>query len=185
ERDGQIFYFCSEHCRQQFLAKDTDVGATIAPGGGHACCEHEQQTGKKSDTSDPALEAKVGKYVCPMCEGVKSDQPGDCPKCGMPLERIKPAIKQTRTVYTCPMHPEIEQDGPGTCPKCGMDLEPTYVAAGEEEDDSELRSMTLRFWVAVALAIPVLLLAMLPMVGVTLGLSPNVSRWLQFALSTP
>ncbi len=25
------------------------------------------------------------KYVCAMCEGVESEQPGDCPKCGMPL----------------------------------------------------------------------------------------------------
>ena len=27
------------------------------------------------------------KYYCPMCDGVVSDQPGDCPKCGMALER--------------------------------------------------------------------------------------------------
>ena len=58
------------------------------------------------------------------------------------------------------MHPEIEQDGPGACPKCGMDLEPKYVVADVEDDDSELRNMTRRFCLAVALAIPVLLLAM-------------------------
>jgi Cu+-exporting ATPase len=66
-----------------------------------------------------------------------------------------------------------------------MELEPKFVSDVAEEDDSELRSMTLRFWVATALAVPVLLLAMLPMVGVTLGLAPAVSRWLQLALSTP
>ena len=27
------------------------------------------------------------KYFCPMCPGVESDKPGDCPKCGMALER--------------------------------------------------------------------------------------------------
>jgi len=27
------------------------------------------------------------KYFCPMCPGVESDRPGDCPKCGMALER--------------------------------------------------------------------------------------------------
>ena len=26
-------------------------------------------------------------YFCPMCEGVESDRPGDCPMCGMALER--------------------------------------------------------------------------------------------------
>mgnify|MGYP004098163513 CR=1 FL=1 len=82
------------------------------------------------------------------------------------------------------MHLEVEQDAPGTCPQCGMELEPKYVTSAEEEDDLELRSMTRRFWVAAALGVPVLLLAMLPMVGVTLGLSPTVSRWVQLALSS-
>jgi Cu+-exporting ATPase len=29
----------------------------------------------------------TAKYLCPMCPGVESDKPGDCPKCGMALER--------------------------------------------------------------------------------------------------
>jgi Cu+-exporting ATPase len=90
------------------------------------------------------------------------------------------------TIYTCPMHPEIEQDHPGTCPKCGMALEPKTIST-EPEDDSELRDMTRRFWVAAALAIPVLLLAMLPMMGVPIHnwLSTTQFHWLQFALTTP
>jgi Cu+-exporting ATPase len=90
------------------------------------------------------------------------------------------------SIYTCLMHPEIEQDRPGACPKCGMALEPKTLAAGEE-DDSELRDMARRFWVAIALGLPVFLLAMLPMVGLPLDnwLSMNASRWLQFALATP
>src|SRR5262249_23904289 len=69
------------------------------------------------------------------------------------------------TIYTCPMHPEIEQYHPGTCPKCGMALEPKTISAGPE-DHTELRDMTRRFWVATVLALPVLLLAMLPMMRV-------------------
>jgi Cu+-exporting ATPase len=90
------------------------------------------------------------------------------------------------TLYTCPMHPEIEQDHPGTCPKCGMALEPKTVTAAPE-DDSELRDMTRRFWFACALSIPLLLLAMLPMLGVPLDrwISPTASVWLQFALAAP
>src|SRR6267378_974391 len=57
------------------------------------------------------------------------------------------------TIYTCPMHPQIEQDHPGTCPICGMALEPKTITA-EPEDDSELRDMTRRFWVAVSLTLP-------------------------------
>jgi Cu+-exporting ATPase len=84
------------------------------------------------------------------------------------------------------MHPEIEQEQPGSCPKCGMDLEPKYLDA-EEEDDSELRNMTLRFWVGVALSLPVFLLAMLPMVGVPIDVwvGRTVDVWLQLILSTP
>ena len=64
------------------------------------------------------------------------------------------------TIYTCPMHPEIRQVGPGSCPICGMALEPLMPTA--EEDDSELRAVRRRFWVSLALTIPVVLIAMLP-----------------------
>src|SRR3954452_9313917 len=70
-------------------------------------------------------------------------------------------------IYTCPMHPEIEQDHPGTCPKCGMALEPKTITAGPE-DDTELRDMTSRLWVAVSLILPVLFLALLPMMRMPL-----------------
>ena len=68
--------------------------------------------------------ARDAKYYCPMCEGVVSDQPGDCPKCGMALERnpawVAPAAG--KTIYTCPMHPQIEQDHPGDCPYIATDF---------------------------------------------------------------
>lgn len=95
--------------------------------------------------------------------------------------------KLTDAFYTCPMHPEIEQRGPGTCPKCGMALEPKVFSADAPEDDSELRDMTRRFWVATALGVPVLLLAMLPMVGVPVDhwIGHRAFVWLQFVLATP
>ncbi len=88
------------------------------------------------------------------------------------------------SIYTCPMHPEIEQNHPGSCPKCGMALEPKVIEAGDEEDDSELNDISLRFWVGLVLGLPVLILAMAPMVGLEL-LSPQVSVWIQFLLTTP
>jgi P-type Cu+ transporter len=89
--------------------------------------------------------------------------------------------------YTCPMHLEIEQEGPGQCPICGMALEPKTVQRDAEEDVSELRSMTLRFWVSTALTVPVLLIAMLPMIGVPVDrwLGDTLFLWLQLLLSTP
>ena len=92
-------------------------------------------------------------YVCPMDPEVRESKPGACPKCGMALE--------PETVeYTCPMHPEIVRNGPGNCPICGMALEPRVSAGVHEEDDSELRSMQRRFWVGVALSIPLLAISM-------------------------
>jgi Cu+-exporting ATPase len=91
-------------------------------------------------------------------------------------------------VYTCPMHPEVEQDHPGDCPKCGMSLERKTGASESDDEDDELRDMTRRFWIAAALALPVFVLAMahmIPSETVTSWANSHVSRWLQFALSTP
>ncbi len=87
----------------------------------------------------------------------------------------EPVAAATSSRYTCPMHPEVRSDKPGACPKCGMALEPV-AATAEEEDSSELRAMTRRFWVSLTLTVPVFAMAMLHVDG--LG-------WLQFALSAP
>ncbi|MGZ4966698.1 MAG: copper-transporting P-type ATPase [Chthoniobacterales bacterium] len=125
------------------------------------------------------------KYFCPMCEGVESDVPGTCPMCGMALERNP--LPNEKTINTCPMHPEIEQDHPGHGPICGMALEPkNIVASSEEEENVELRDMTRRFWIALAFALPVFLLAMSHMVpGAPHWMHGDASRWSQFLLSTP
>ena len=131
--------------------------------------------------------AKPGQFTCPMHPEIISDVPADCPKCGMALEQIP--ILTGAPVYTCPMHPEIEQDHPGDCPKCGMPLEPKAVTnLADEHALSEIRDLSRKFRIGLALAIPVLLLAMLPMIpGVSLAgiVSPSVSKWLQLALATP
>ncbi|MEO7412710.1 MAG: heavy metal-binding domain-containing protein, partial [Opitutaceae bacterium] len=119
-------------------------------------------------------------YYCPMCEGVVSDKPGDCPKCGMALERNPAVPLAGKTIYTCPMHPQIEQDHPGACPICGMALEPKTVSA-EPEDNAELRDMTRRLWIGGALALPVLVLAMLHFVpSLAHVVNAPWSRWVQF-----
>jgi P-type Cu+ transporter len=89
-------------------------------------------------------------------------------------------------IYTCPMHPEIERDQPGDCPICGMALELKTISADSAEDNSELIDMTRRFWIGAALTLPVFLLAMSHLVPhAPSWLSGNLSRWIQFVLSTP
>ncbi len=90
--------------------------------------------------------------------------------------------------YTCPMHPQVIQIGPGTCPICGMALEPKVFSLGMEEDDSELRDMTRRFWVCLILTLPVFLMAMaemLPGNPLMRVFPPGAPGWIQFVLATP
>lgn len=91
------------------------------------------------------------------------------------------------TVYTCPMHPEIEQVGPGTCPICGMALEPKGVPAADEGPNPELVDFRRRFAVGAALTVPLVLLAMGPMLGLPVDrlVDAGPSRWLELLLATP
>ncbi len=104
-----------------------------------------------------------------------------------PAGPVPPPAGSNEPIYTCPMHPQVEQVGPGTCPICGMALEPKAAPAGEPADDPELTDMTRRFRVAAVLTVPLLLLAMLPMIGVPLErwLGAGVRGWVQLLLSTP
>ena len=89
--------------------------------------------------------------------------------------------------YTCPMHPEIEQDHPGACPKCGMTLEPKSIEA-EEEEQNETRSLSRKFWIALVLTIPVLVLAMghaIPGLNIDSIVPKRIGKWIEFALTTP
>jgi len=93
--------------------------------------------------------------------------------------------KHSRRTYTCPMHPEVKQEGPGSCPKCGMDLEPEFVS--DDQADDSVSDMTLRFWIAAGLSIPLLVIAMGPMLGIPIDqwLSAKVGGWIQLVLATP
>ena len=108
-----------------------------------------------------------------------------------PLKYLEPLAQQPTepmpagTEFTCPMHPEIRQVGPGSCPICGMALEPLVVTA-ESGPNHELIDMTRRFWVGLALALPVFLLEMGGhLTGLHMLLGKQLSNWLQLALATP
>jgi len=143
----------------------------------HAAAEHEAESSRQR---------KAGAYTCPMHPEVRQDKPGDCPKCGMALEKSGPP-ERSKTIYTCPMHPEVQQDEPGDCPKCGMALE-AQSTGGEQGEDTEFKAMRLRFWVSLALTVPVFLLAMdefIPGVSIRAWTGETLARWLQFISATP
>ncbi|HYA25073.1 MAG TPA: heavy metal translocating P-type ATPase [Terriglobales bacterium] len=178
EHSGKTYCFCSAHCLEKFRA---DPPRYLKPA--------SQPTMQIAPA--PAKESlpKAAAYVCPMCPEVRQTKPGPCPSCGMALEAETP-VASTRVEYTCPMHPQIVRPGPGTCPICGMALEPRTVTAGEEENP-ELRDMTRRFWISLALTLPLLVLAMIVMAVKTpvLGTRPvsetGLAPWIELILATP
>jgi len=128
------------------------------------------------------------KYFCPMhCEGDKTyDKPGDCPVCGMHLNKEE-SLSPPKTIYTCPMHPEVKQDHPGNCPKCGMTLVPEKAQDSGEEEIA-YQKMVRKFWIALALSIPVFVIAMSDLISFLNleTLAPKrVWGWVEFVLATP
>lgn len=93
----------------------------------------------------------------------------------------------SKVIYTCPMHLEVRQDHAGDCPKCGMTLVPEKGIETSEED-SAYRKMARKFWIALALSIPVFLIAMSDMTSFLNleTLAPKkVWGWVEFLLASP
>src|SRR3989344_5464338 len=80
-------------------------------------------------------------------------------------------------IYICPMHPEIRQDKPGMCPECGMNLVPVKKKKDYMEHDMHDKSLDAsqdkhaghktesflrKFWIVLALTIPILIYSELP-----------------------
>jgi Cu+-exporting ATPase len=107
-----------------------------------------------------------------------------------PKKKRKTEKENDTREYTCPMHPEVVRIGPGSCPKCGMDLEPKEISLEKEEKSSELKDWLWRFWLALVLSLPVMVLAMgrmIPGVGGWIEdlAAPRIRNWIELILATP
>ncbi len=198
ERAGKKYYFCCGGCLEKFksdpakyLSKSQSdlVSLKMAGSTKEASLQARRPEPEARSLSGGSRKAEAGSrgfYVCPMCPEVRETKPVPCPSCGMALEPENP-LPATRTEYTCPMHPEIVRSEPGSCPICGMALEPRTVTAAQEENP-ELRDMTLRFWIGVILTAPLLAIAMGTMVWpqeFMQILHGSRLPWLELVLATP
>jgi Cu+-exporting ATPase len=101
------------------------------------------------------------------------------------LDAREPEPVAEDSVYTCPMHPQIRQVGPGSCPICGMALEPE-LAGSDIGPNPELIDMSRRFWIGIALTVPIFVLEMgSHIAGAHSWVDPNLSNYVQFAFATP
>jgi Cu+-exporting ATPase len=90
-------------------------------------------------------------------------------------------------VYTCPMHPEVRDVRNSGCPICGMSLEPEQASVGQQ-DTAELDDMSRRFWISVALTVPVFVLSMghlVPGLPLLHKIPSAWNQWLQLLLAAP
>jgi P-type Cu+ transporter len=144
-------------------AADPVCGMAVDPDKAEHRCEHAGHTYYFcSHHCRARFEAEPARYLTPA-RGVQA----------------KPAAGEAR--WTCPMHPQIVREEPGSCPICGMALEPMTPSPAEPANP-ELTVMTRRFWIAAALSLPLVLLAMADDLAV---LRPETAVWLQLALATP
>ena len=161
---------------------------------GHSCCAGKSKAangvldpvcGMTVDPEATAHHATHGGADYHFCSaGCRTKFQAD-PEKYLSKDRAEKSPAPAGTIYTCPMHPEIRQVGPGSCPICGMALEPETVTA-DSGPNPELADMTRRFWVAVALSLPVFALEMGSHLFNLHALMPGqLSNWVQFALATP
>lgn len=171
--------------------KDPVCGMSVnreSPRGGHF--EHQGETYyfcnpkcRERFSADPA------KYLQP--EPSSDDRVPTEPKVSVAasLESAASGLLAASQSYVCPMDPEVREAKPGACPKCGMALELEHpVAATRTDENPELRVMSRRFWVALALSLPLLVLVMGDMAlghAISRMLPGGVRGWLEFALATP
>ena len=170
ERLGSAAPACCGHCDAAMAtdatATDPVCGMKVDPHTARHQAEHDGQTHYFcAARCREKFEANPQRYLAPQPQ---------------PAEPVAEG-----TLYTCPMHPEIRQVGPGTCPKCGMALEPMTPAA--DEDDSDLRHIRRKFWMAAALAIPLLIVAMGPhWFGAHVNdATAHALRWAELLLAIP
>ena len=164
---GQTYYFCNPRCQQKFEADPSRYLAKTGPGvGGQESATGTQYSVPSTQHSPTTLDHAPSTTHQPPPTAYHSPVTG--------------------AQYVCPMHPEIVRDRPGSCPICGMALEPRTVSL-EQGPDPELVDMSRRFWIGVALALPLVLLHMGQMfLGSRLPfLEGRWVDWLQFVLATP
>ena len=175
EHAGRRHHFCSETCRTKFLASPDSFATATDPVCGMAVDRSSARHFLRRDGQ--------GLYFCSQaCEAKFAADPG---RYAGPAPASPKSTAGTR--YTCPMHPQIVRDGPGSCPICGMALEPMGVPAGDEGPNPELVDFTRRFIVSAALSVPLLVIAMGPMLGLPLRdrIGEPLAAWLELALATP
>ena len=158
EYDGQMYYFCSEHCMTQFK-KDSE--RFVKPVAAAHAAAVDQSRGKIESVIDPVCGMTVDpsraagkqkhgdetyyfcsrrcmvKFIADPDTFLKEPPQRDAHVHGAPARLVDHPAETPQPgdqhhgapVYVCPMDPEVRASKPGACSKCGMALEPETLAA--------------------------------------------------------
>ena len=186
ERGRYRYHFCSERCRERFVAEPERFFA-VDP----VCGMEVNPKAPKGGSFEHA--GRTFHFCNPKCRARFSANPGtflEHGPGGMPKE-APPAPPGGEVVWVCPMDPEVREKAPVPCPICGMALEPLAVGgapSAEEPPNPELENMSRRFRWGLLPTLAVLAVAMGDMATggeVRHGLGFRAFSLLQLALAAP
>ncbi|WDG70312.1 heavy metal translocating P-type ATPase [Pseudomonas chlororaphis] len=160
---GQTYQFCSRKCQEKFRA------------------DPERYGGNHVTATEAAVQAGT-EFTCPMHPEIRQPGPGNCPKCGMTLEPVMPALDDDE-------NPELRDFTRRFWWSLPLTLIVTVLAmAGHSLDifHSHPISSSIQNWIELVLATPVTLWAGWPFfvrgVASVRDRSPNM--WTLIGLGT-
>ncbi len=181
---GRDVLFCSAACKAKFAQDPDRYSATAAAAASVATTDQgisSQEVHPAQDAASGAVTGGHGRH-----HGHEHHHAGDQLRSNQAAPGAARATAlSSGSKWTCPMHPEIVRDGPGSCPICGMALEPILPTA-DAGPNPELRYMSRRFWISLALTLPIVALEMgRHLFSIDTIVPPGLNGWIQLALATP
>src|SRR4051794_31741237 len=163
--DGRSAHHGAEHHADDAKVRDPVCGMSVNPAQSQHRFDHDGQTRHFCSAGcRTKFAADPDRYL------KRSNEAGSVPE---------------GAIFICPMHPQVRQKGPGSCPICGMALEPE-LATLDAPPNPELADMTRRFWVGLALSVPLVLLEMGGhVVGGHGWFDQSAANWIQMVFATP
>ena len=172
-RDGKTNHFCSTGCAPEIPGEPGQVR------GRHAAILRTSAINRR----------RTSLQLARCTREFRQDHPGTCPKCGMKSgSSLRDAPAATKVEYSCPMHPQIVARPAGQLPNLWHGAEPARPSLWRKVRTRNWVEMSRRFWVGLALSLPIFLLAMgdmLPGKPLHHLLSMTAMNWVQLALATP
>ena len=179
EYRGEIIRFCNPKCKEKFLAAPGSYLKAVDPVSGAVVHKPAARWMAKWEGLRVYFESEENLHRFEADPQAWADR----------LEAPAQPAAAKGTKWVCACHPEVVADAPGDCPICGMALEPMAGTApeAEEDEDAELRDFSRRFVVSAVLTVPLLVLAMGPLLGLPLPgiLSGRSGQLIQLVLATP